>query len=246
MHPKKCLESKNKIVFFSNLLENEAITHWKTCVVQELTHNLLVPCVYISNKQRQWTLTWLMVKTVRKDGVTKMSPVRIFFIPCFVNCFSYLTELLIENESISVGHKCWHGRDRKWWRYFHRKCHFGANNRYDKNVPQDDVMKWKHFPRYWPFVRGIHRSPVNSPHKGQWRGALIFSLICAWINGWVNKHEAGGLRRLRTHYDVTVMLPRIRSVNRGATLVLPCTSCYGTNCLQEEYDQCLNIANVAT
>ena len=29
----------------------------------------------------------------------------------------------------------------------------------------DDVIKWKHFPRYWPFVRGIHRSPVNSPHK---------------------------------------------------------------------------------
>ena len=38
----------------------------------------------------------------------------------------------------------------------------------------DDVIKWKHFPRYWPFVRGIHRSPANSPHKGQWRRALIF------------------------------------------------------------------------
>ena len=45
----------------------------------------------------------------------------------------------------------------------------------------DDVIEWKHFPRYWPFVRGIHRSPVNSPHKGQWRGALMFSLICVWI-----------------------------------------------------------------
>ena len=38
----------------------------------------------------------------------------------------------------------------------------------------DDVFKWKHFPRYCSFVRGIHRSPVNSPHKGQWRGALVF------------------------------------------------------------------------
>ena len=47
----------------------------------------------------------------------------------------------------------------------------------------DDVINWKHFPRYRPFVRGIHRWPVNSPHKGQWRGALMFSLICAWING---------------------------------------------------------------
>ena len=42
----------------------------------------------------------------------------------------------------------------------------------------DDVIKWKHFPHYWPFVRGIHWSPVNSPHKDQWRGALMFSLIC--------------------------------------------------------------------
>ena len=69
----------------------------------------------------------------------------------------------------------------------------------------DDVIKWKHFPRYWPFVRGIHRSQVNSPHKGQWRGALMFSLICAQINGWVNNCEAGDLRYRRAHYDVTVM-----------------------------------------
>ena len=40
----------------------------------------------------------------------------------------------------------------------------------------DDVIKWKHFPSYWPFVQGIHRSPVNSPHNGQWCGALMFSL----------------------------------------------------------------------
>ena len=45
----------------------------------------------------------------------------------------------------------------------------------------DDVITWKHFPRFWPFMRGIHRSPVNSPHKGQRRGALMFSLICVWI-----------------------------------------------------------------
>ena len=68
-----------------------------------------------------------------------------------------------------------------------------------------DVIKWKHFQRYWPFVRGIQRSPVNSPHKGQWRGALMFSLICARINGWVNNSEAGDLKRHRAHYDVSVM-----------------------------------------
>ena len=48
----------------------------------------------------------------------------------------------------------------------------------------DDVMKWKQFPRYWPFVRGIHRSPVDPPHKGQWRGAMVFSLIYVWTNIW--------------------------------------------------------------
>ena len=69
----------------------------------------------------------------------------------------------------------------------------------------DDVIKWKHFPRYWPFLRGIHRSPMNSPHKGQWRGALVFTLIYAWINGWVNNREAGGLRRHWAHYDAIVM-----------------------------------------
>ena len=69
----------------------------------------------------------------------------------------------------------------------------------------DDVIKWKHFPRYWPFVRGIHRWPMNSPHKGQWRGALMFSLICVWINDWVNNCEAGDLRYYRAHYDVIVM-----------------------------------------
>ena len=60
----------------------------------------------------------------------------------------------------------------------------------------DDVIKWKQSPRYWPFVRGIH----------QWRWALVFSLICIWINGWVNNGETGGFRRYRAHYDVTVVL----------------------------------------
>ena len=72
----------------------------------------------------------------------------------------------------------------------------------------DDVIKWEHFPRYWPFVRGIQRSPVNSPHKGQWREALMFSLICAWINDGVNNREVGDFRRHRVHYDVTAMISR--------------------------------------
>ena len=64
--------------------------------------------------------------------------------------------------------------------------------------------KWKHFLRYWPFVRGIHRWPVDSSHKAQWRGGCVFSLICAWTNGWASNRNAGDLRRHRAHYDVTV------------------------------------------
>ena len=68
------------------------------------------------------------------------------------------------------------------------------NVRYSTINHPDDVIKWKYF-------------PVNSPHKGQWHGALMFSFICVWINGWVNNREAGDWRRYRAHYDVTVMIP---------------------------------------
>ena len=79
----------------------------------------------------------------------------------------------------------------------------------------DELIKWKHFPRYWPFVRGIHRSPVNSPYKGQWRRTLMFSLICVWINGWVNNLDAGDLRRYHAHYDVTAMEYQCPNSNAG-------------------------------
>ena len=85
-------------------------------------------------------------------------------------------------------------------------CTFADSGVRSTSEIHDDVIKWKHFPRNWSFVRGIHRSPVNSPHKGQWRGALMFSLICTWINGWVNNREAGDFGRYWAHYDVTVML----------------------------------------
>ena len=70
----------------------------------------------------------------------------------------------------------------------------------------DDVIKWKQLPPYWPFVRGVHRAPVNSPHKGQWGGALMFSLICAWTNNWANHRDTGDFRRHRTHYDITIKM----------------------------------------
>ena len=56
------------------------------------------------------------------------------------------------------------------------------------------------------FVRGIHRPPVDSPPKSQWRGALMLSVICTWTNGWANNRDADDFRRHRAHYDVTVIL----------------------------------------
>ena len=64
-----------------------------------------------------------------------------------------------------------------------------------------DVNKLTHFLHYWPFVR-----PMNSPHKSHRRGALMFSLICARTNGWVNNGDAGDFRRHCAHYDVTVIM----------------------------------------
>ena len=68
---------------------------------------------------------------------------------------------------------------------------------------------WRHqmetFSALLALYAGNSPVPVNSPHKGQWRGALMFSLIYVWINGWVNNREVGDLRRHRGHYDVIEM-----------------------------------------
>ena len=73
------------------------------------------------------------------------------------------------------------------------------------STSHDNVIKWKEFLRYWPFVQGIHWSPVNSTHKGQWRRALMFSLVGGWTNSWVNNRGAIDLRHHHAHHNVTVM-----------------------------------------
>ena len=71
---------------------------------------------------------------------------------------------------------------------------------------------WRHqmeaFSALLAICAGNSPVPVNSPRKGQWRGALMFSLIYARINGWVNNCEAGDLRRHRAHYDAIPAIPR--------------------------------------
>ena len=76
-----------------------------------------------------------------------------------------------------------------------------------------------------PFCAGNSPVPVNSPHKGQWRGALMSSLVCTRINGWVYNGEAGDLRRNRARYDVTVMnkKPSMRLIKHYLSLLIELT-----------------------
>ena len=67
------------------------------------------------------------------------------------------------------------------------------------------VMGSQHWFKLWHFVRGNYQSLVNFPHKGRWRRALMFSLICASTNGWANHCDTGDLRRRYAYYNVTVM-----------------------------------------
>ena len=89
---------------------------------------------------------------------------------------------------------------------------------------------WRHqmvtFSTLLAICAGNSPVPVNSPHKSQWRGALMFSLICVWITGWVNKREAGDLRRYRAHYDVTVMLQDYVTGSRAIVLFFQCQWSY--------------------
>ena len=72
-------------------------------------------------------------------------------------------------------------------------------------------------------MKEIHRSPVDSSHKGEWRGGLIISLICAYINGWANNRNADLMIRHCAHYDITVWTKFHtirRSYDNGSSLFL--------------------------
>ena len=82
--------------------------------------------------------------------------------------------------------------------------------------PDTQVSWWRHqmetFSALLAPLRGIHRSPLNSPHDCQWRWALMFCFICAWINSSVSNREAGDMRCHCVHYDVTVMFMALNTL----------------------------------
>ena len=95
---------------------------------------------------------------------------------------------------------------REWCWSLHFYFNVPIFSTFDNTNYHDDFNKCKLFARYWPLVRGIHRSPVDSPHNGQLYGGLMFSLISAWTNGWANNRDAVELRRHPAHYDVNVVI----------------------------------------
>ena len=85
-----------------------------------------------------------------------------------------------------------------WWRHHVGGCCFGAINTTAKYFyrQHDEVIIWKRFPCYWPFVRGIHRPPVTR--------IFIFTYLLDWISGSTNGWVGGDLGRYGGHYDVAV------------------------------------------
>ena len=69
----------------------------------------------------------------------------------------------------------------------------------------DDVIKWKHFPCYWPCVRGIHRSPVNSLYKGQWRGGALMFSVMIYASRYIHTNDANGVFAVKIETNILSM-----------------------------------------
>ena len=99
----------------------------------------------------------------------------------------------------------------KWWIYGTNTTRTTSHNTQN----HDEVINWKHFACYWPFVRGNSLVTDEFPSQRPVAQSFDVFLICAWINDWVNNCEAGDLRSHHAHYDVTVMLTCLQNVLIG-------------------------------
>ena len=106
----------------------------------------------------------------------------IWFSLVIMIMFLRIKELTTDTPYLAHGSEIWGGLNESWWRH-----------------------QMETFSALLALCAGNSPVPVNSPHKGQWCRALMFSLICVWINDSVNNREAGDLRCHGGHYDVNVM-----------------------------------------
>ena len=100
-----------------------------------------------------------------------------------------------------------------------RECNNWEHCTSGSSISGDYVISFRYNVAWWrhqveKFSVLLALSAANSPVTcespvNQWRGALVFSLICAWINGWVNNSKTVDLRCHRAHYDVIVMLQSV-------------------------------------
>ena len=72
---------------------------------------------------------------------------------------------------------------------------------YERSTVSLGIMTWNRFSHYWPFVRGMYRSPIDSPHKGRAMRSILLSLLLAWAICWLIRRVANGLRR-KCHVNV--------------------------------------------
>ena len=83
----------------------------------------------------------------------------------------------------------------------------------------NDIIKWKHFPRYWPYVWGIHRSLMNSPGQGQWCELWCFFDLC--LNKRLSKQSRRQWFEMPSHSlwshrnDKNTLRPRDTNMNKG-------------------------------
>ena len=110
------------------------------------------------------------------------------------------------HDDENKAYRCGSNSSGTWVRCFHIHVDITSTICCKLGYPAiDNVTKWKHFPRYWPFVWEIHQWAVDSPLKGQWSGALVFSFIYASTNSWANNQDTDNLRHHYAHYDITGM-----------------------------------------
>ena len=154
-----------------------------------LCHDIIMPTAWLIPRDMEAISTFIIkIQGPHRQACQKFN--NCLYISLLYRWWIIADDNCLNTMNIAILIKPKQSKNDKLWNYFRQFSIIVSGTGYELWY-HDDVIIWKHFPRYWPFVQGIHRSPVNSPHKGQWRGALMLSLICVWINGWVNNGGAG-------------------------------------------------------